>query len=256
MKRSIQFLFAFLCGFILVSCENNVIDDNKTEIPESKVLEFIYQGNTYRSTYSVVNDTIMVIDNQEVANTYSELMNMSELATFVHDNGIEEYFENAEIALANLIPSTKEVELPELRYISTIINGDVLFMDRANLQGQGMAFPISISSFNQLECKYGSMQNTWSGPPFTQYNFNDKPTSVKVSATTNPSIIGFNIRETVLTLYENCNYKGKSITFKSTGLNLQVNNLNDYKMQNAGLFQHSKTWDKRVSSFKVNFVKY
>lgn len=104
-------------SLVLTSCENDLVDSNildgSQQILKTKSLDlstdtvlknkkFLYEGRTYEYVVTVVNDSIIHINDQAVNELFEEFDNCPSLVTYMHRNGTIEYFKNREIFDAQL----------------------------------------------------------------------------------------------------------------------------------------------------------
>lgn len=250
-KISRLFLFAFI-GIGLFSCGNEDLVEDSNPSPNVKKLEFIYDGVTYSSSYTLNEESIMVIDDKNVSELYERLCNLPELSIYVNEDGVEEYFENSEMALQSLNVEDSSQPQSKSTIIIFPITGSIALYGKADFQNILASRNFTLPE-NGLEIGIHFPQDDWSIPPAARnpLNFNDKTVSAEVYAKGS-------FADCIITFYEGFDYKGKSRPFKfrfSDPLPFKVNNLADYKMVDGGLFNHSKWWDTEVSSVRVNFTR-
>lgn len=233
-KISKLFLFVFI-GVGLVSCGNEDLIEGSESTISVKNLEFIYNDITYSSPYTIEKDSILVIQDENVSALYEKLSNLPELATYVNENGVEEYFDNSEVALQQII-NTSESNNLSLRVSG--VNGTInLFADR-NYKGRILGFNFSDGGL--------------AIPDFGVYNYHDVASSLAVWAT------GGYMQGAAI-LYEHGNYGGRSIIFTfqpwdniaHAPFTFRVPNLKEYIIRKPGLFNHSVSWEDFASSLKV-----
>ncbi len=108
MKKLINKSALFAALLALVSCsEENVIDENqdrnntfstsRTSLAnEENVVNFLYKGREYNSSFSIVNDSLIEYDNPEVQKLEESFDLKPNLVTFIYPNGKIEYFDSYE----------------------------------------------------------------------------------------------------------------------------------------------------------------
>lgn len=234
----------------MFSCESDLTRESPQNLTKSNIITFVYNDMLYTSTYDEVDSTLK-IDNEKVAELYFKLNELPNLATYLRQDGLIEYFDNSELAMNKIINTINNNYLRNNGY-NPVITGKVSLYSNANLNGEVFYCPITLISGNILEAQFGSFVNDWDPTPIQKVNFNDKTTSCRVDA--NSVMNGIHIKECVLTLYENYNFKGKSIIFKSSTMPLQIYDLENYTLKKSGLFNHSKKWNRAASSLKIRFT--
>ena len=235
MKKSIILVAIF--SFIFSSCTKDVINEiNTDEISSNPKLEansisFTYKGSLYETTYVVSEDSTIIWDNKKIGNLYQQLFDMPELATLVKDNGSIEFFDNY-----NEIPA-KHTDTNEFRSawapISVYLYVDINFSKLGYSLENASRASAQIPSFSDLADKNGG-------------NMNDKLSSFHVEC--GGSNGGFSV-----TLFENKNYGGKSLTFIIPPLvyGFRLQNLKNYSLSSGFLGIGAKSWNDQVSSMKV-----
>ena len=92
--RKITILIALFIG-VMLGCQNSDLELVPTEnlqsndpfIPLRETFDFTYNGKTYSSPFYMENDTLMILEDEEVAAVYNRLQELPELATYVASNG-------------------------------------------------------------------------------------------------------------------------------------------------------------------------
>ena len=101
--RKITILIALFIG-VMLGCQNSDLELVPTEnlqsndpfIPLRETFDFTYNGKTYSSPFYMENDTLMILEDEEVAAVYNRLQELPELATYVASNGDIEYYNSYE----------------------------------------------------------------------------------------------------------------------------------------------------------------
>ena len=96
--RKITILIALFIG-VMFGCQNSDLELTPTEnlqsndqlIPLRETFDFTYNGKTYSSPFYMENDTIMILEDEEVAAVHNRLQELPDLATYVTPNGDIEY---------------------------------------------------------------------------------------------------------------------------------------------------------------------
>lgn len=239
------FLFVFI-GIGLFSCQN----EDGVEIPDNisnlKVVSFIYEGMTYSSTYKFDKDSLMVFDDSDVEALYARLDSLPQLATYIHSDGLIEYFDNSELAQAKMGGNSIDLNTPKLRVSAS---GSISLFEHENMGGKSVNYSFEYSSVAPyFGVSVPFLEKYYPIPSAVTYvNFNDMTSSFTVN-------LGGSYRQCNVTLYEDKNYGGKSLSFTFFYPNspFKINNLGDYKIKNGSLFSHSKSWHDEASSLKVS----
>ena len=101
--RKITILIALFIG-VMFGCQNSDLELTPTEniqrndqlIPLRETFDFTYNGKTYSSPFYMENDTIMILEDEEVAAVHNRLQELPDLATYVTPNGDIEYYDSYE----------------------------------------------------------------------------------------------------------------------------------------------------------------
>ena len=101
--RKITILIALFIG-VMFGCQNSDLELAPTEnlqsndqlIPLRETFDFTYNGKTYSSPFYMENDTIMILEDEEVAAVHNRLQELPDLATYVTPNGDIEYYDSYE----------------------------------------------------------------------------------------------------------------------------------------------------------------
>lgn len=233
-------------GIAFISCENEDEVGIPDNTPNLKSISFIYEGVTYSSTYEFDKDSLMVFDNNEVEVLYARLDSMPELATYVHSNGMVEYFDNSELAQAKMGGNSIDMNTPKLRVSAS---GSISLFEHENMGGKSVGYSFVYSAVAPyFGVSVPFLEKYYPIPAAVTYvNFNDMTSSFSVN-------LSGAYRQCNVTLYEHKNYGGKSLSFTFYYPNspFKINNLGDYKIKNGSLFSHSKSWHDQASSLKVS----
>lgn len=117
--KKITILISLFIG-IMFGCQNSEITpikdsmDNEQQIPLRETFDFTYKGKNYSSPYYMENDTLMVLEDEEVAVVYNKLQELPELAIHVISEEKIEYFDtyNDLFENLNLSRSTATYSIP------------------------------------------------------------------------------------------------------------------------------------------------
>ncbi len=232
-------------GIAFISCENEDEVGIPDNTPNLKSVSFIYEGVAYSSTYEFDKDSLMVFDNNEVEALYARLDSMPELATYVHNNGMVEYFDNSAIAAEKNSINNSNVKTPTLRLSAS---GSITLYEHANMGGKAVSWSF-VDTLNPYSfgIQVPLLQKYFSPPAAVTYiNFNDMTSSFSVN-------LSGSYRQCNVTFYEHKDYGGKSLTFVFFYPNVpfKINDFGNYKIKNGSLFSHSKSWHDEASSMKV-----
>ncbi len=239
MKKLTKLLLILVLGSLMFSCSNDEFDNSReTPLSQLRNIEFIYNGITYTSAYTINEDSILVFDNQDVAKIYEEISAFPDLCTYIHPNGVEEYFENAIAALQNKkIVNENQQLMPNLRVSN--VEGLVNFYEHSNKQGRILFFRFGNEGI-QI-------------PDLRVHKFNDMISSF--FATT----VDGSYREGTVEFYADLNYTGKSLILGFTLMKdyaryiCEHSNLSDFVIRKPGLFNHSVSWNDYATSLKIRF---
>lgn len=100
MKKLSMLLVAGVCA-LLSSCSNEDIVESPVkvgdkEVAEVNTLDFIYKGKLYSSEfqYADADSSDIIVLDKEAARVWKSLGDNANLAGFMHDDGVIEYFDN------------------------------------------------------------------------------------------------------------------------------------------------------------------
>lgn len=241
--KKITILFALFIG-VMFGCQNSNLEiapaenltGNEQLIPLRETFDFIYKGVTYSSPYHIENDTLMILEDEEVAAFYDQLQELPELATHVTPEGDIEYFDTYS-DLEREKPTrikNKALNFPPSSSTLTIYEHSHYNLDQAGIHvDYRFSHELLVFTIDQLDEKISSVRVHSDSPGF--------PCCRRV------------------TFFRNMNFLAQSITFDfhdgihddefTKGLdvfyNLKVNNLKKYKVK-RGI-----NWNDRISSFKI-----
>lgn len=226
----------FLTSFCIIilsfttSCNNEVIDESSPtieEINEYGSMSFIYKGKTYSGEYHR-NNLGISFEQEEISEIWDKLLDIHELAAYVHSDGLIEYFDNlTELKKNNNLERNLKNHSASTRSSSRAISLTV-FKD-AFLGGKSYTSTLDFS----IEDNRGSTHGI---------GFKDNISSFRITPIT------YGDKATV-TFFRDKNFKGYSITFTSDGTSLigggyRVEELSKYYMPNG------KNWDNEISSWR------
>ncbi len=239
--RKITILIALFIS-VTCGCQNSDLEVAPTEnlvgneqlIPLRETFDFTYKGQTYSSLYHMENDTLMILEDEQVAALYDQLQELPELATYVTPEGNIEYYDTSDELLQN-----KQFRGNNISTRSYTSNTLILYLYQDylyNTRSNGNAMMLTFNAGSPI-----------SVPNLDTYNFEDKLSSLRVLR--NGGWLGYGGSSAII-LYRNKNYEAQSITFTfintpSSMYVLEVENLRNYKVK-KGI-----NWNDRVSSFRV-----
>jgi len=249
--KKIFYLFALL-SISLFSCSSDDFEPNSSVKPNEEIetLSFIYNEETYSSTYHYDSDSILVFDSNEFAELYESLNQLPDLATLVIDDELIEYFDNSDILQETLKEREKKAYKPESNELrsSTTVRYTMKLYDQTNYSGRMVKLDIGMRAFHGLSSQPDL--NYYILPPGigpsvpASINFDNKLVSVTITPDTPTSYNGL-----TAIFYDNPAYKGKSRTYANFN-SLSEPNFGKYKHTNATLWNRSKHWGQVISSIK------
>lgn len=222
MKTKIFMLMLTASCFLLASCQNEDVEtmenvvftsNNQIIMEYNNVLKFTYDGVVYSSPCYETEDSLLIKD-EKVAEIYNYLMNLPELATYCDSDGSIVYFDTFEELRATYDENVEPQIAPMF-----IWNERLYLYKDAAYQGKFLVFELKVES---------------SIPGLGTWGFNDEATSFKVEA----------FGENSITLFEDKDYKGRTLTFTFRD-NLSVTSLKNYRLKSG------KTWNDKVTSIQV-----
>lgn len=209
-------LYAMLACF-LFSCSQAGFEDIKSNAEQESNAEkgsfnFVYHGKYYSGTYQTTGATTEYSD-ENVRVIMDSLKEKPNLAIFIHEGGLIEYFDDKDDLDANLVLkfSTTRTDITDItkrlnKYDVTM--GRLVVYDDSNLKGKQAAFVIDKS--NGFNCEISDLGN---------YGLNDKISSITLECgyITRPPVpfddypVGKNICE--VTFYSDCYFEGYTVSF-------------------------------------------
>ena len=240
--RKISILIALIIG-VIYGCQNSDLELASAEnltgdeqfIPLRETFDFTYKGITYSSPYHMENDTLMILEDEQVASIYDQLQELPELATYVTPEGDIEYFDTY-----NELQKEKPARIKNKALNFTPISTLTIYehshynLDKAGIQVDYRFYSeLLMPQIEQLDEKISSARVHSDG-------------------------LGFPCCSRV-TFFRNMHFQAQSITFDfhdgiydaefTKGIvvyyNLKVNNFKNYKVK-SGI-----NWNDRISSFKI-----
>ena len=238
--RKITILIALFIG-VMFGCQNSDLELVPTEnlqtndpfIPLRETFDFTYNGKTYSSPFYMENDTLMILEDEEVAAVYDRVQDLPELATYITPLGEIEYYNTYEELEKN-----KRTNKFNTNSSMTGVSYTIMIFEHADFNayrhGRKESFfaPIEIPDLGSF---YGMDEMISS---FTAGNFG-QPSLPKTCA---------------ITFFRNTNYEAQSITFTyKEGTRdvlgyyyyCKVENFHNYKVK-KGI-----NWNDRISSLKT-----
>lgn len=225
--------------FVACSKEEGINQEEpKTEV---ETIDFIYKGAKYSTKVTTKGQEVTYSD-EAAGELYQKLNELPNLATVVKEDGSIELFDDysAYEATFKRNDNSKVAKYPKPIESHLFIFQDTRYMGLSksySIYGtQGQAF------VPNLESVYD---------PYAQKHWNDAISSLNITFYEAPPYE----HKGVLTLFQDFNYNGNSITFEvSTGHpNYYVEYLWDYFMYKSGL--KKKYWNDAASSFKYRIEK-
>lgn len=236
MKKNYSIIaILFLISIFYYSCQSddyeNSLNDSQTQ-EELQTFNFIYKGTHY-SCYYVMVDSIMQFENTEIGRLINNLQKLPELATYIHDNDLVEFFDNHQDLMNELTAiQTKRAKttfppLPTVRYIS---NAYLTVYDDTNLKDTNTSFTISAypKTGPIVNPVYPSLEVT----SFKPYKLEDKISSMKWSCDVVNSTPPFRSVNIVVTFYEHPSFGGQSLTFNELNINYTYSERRSFKSFN------------------------
>lgn len=273
MKLNLLFFVLFIAVFY--SCDNNELIENQKQPQNVGKIEFTYQGYSFTSIYTILQDTV-IWEDKKAGEVYQSLTNNPNLATVIDESGKILFYDNYDDYLSNV---SDNLPKNQLRSSSTDIGkfikseciygkGPVVLYLWANINKGGNCY---ISNLNIIEYYTNGVRQAYPSytnllvfnpqpVPYSTYNINDIISSFELvpyvyTPSNSPgSSIPNNIQFLEITLFQDINFKGKSITFsRNTKGSIYISDLSQYAMVTPNLFRHSKSWNDQVSSLKYRY---
>lgn len=256
-------LLTMLVTILFSACQQEVISTaDDMETLQTGSVEFVYNKMAYSSAYKVVTNTV-VWEQEAVGVLYQKLMELPDLATLVREDGTMELFDTY-----NDLPMNEAVKESSNTLRATAAS----YFDQYNLNAsnvtlylyQGFDLTGNVHTWNATR-KDGVLTIELPElmpvrPPLAPIPFSDllssfrithTPTRIYDPATNTSTIVPMDCTLGV-TLFEDTNYKGHSITFSQVvrTYEMSVMNLTKYTMVSGFLGIGKKNWDNRASSLK------
>ena len=240
--KKITILITLFIG-VMIGCQNSDLELAPTEnlrsndqlLPLRETFDFTYNGKTYSSPFYMENDTLMILEDEEVAAVYNRLQELPELATYVASNGDIEYYNSYE----ELEMNKQSKGVKNKNAISRIF---------------GPSYEIYIyehADYNTLrQGRKALLIPPVAIPHLDAYGMNDMISSFTAGAHN----LMYSSNGEGITFFRNPDYKAQSITFTVNGLTsvesgyyyyCKVRNFHDYKVK-KGI-----NWNDRISSIKT-----
>jgi hypothetical protein len=239
--------FSIILVFFLFSCNSELTNSIEESIEESKkeTVEFIYKGNLYSSYYTLVGDNVAWGD-EKVGELYQQIQELPNLASLVHPDDKIEYFDNYDELLLTLQTEQETTQTNQLRQLTTDItytlgNSQTTLYLYADINKGGTVKKWNATrSDNKMTIELPCLMPII--PPFVPDIFNDVLSSFELVDSSPYS------RYLKVTLFEDVQYGGKSITFMLYGKRLYISDLRAYTMKSGFLGIGKKSWNDQVSS--------
>ena len=235
--KKITILIALFIG-VMIGCQNSDLESAPTEnlrsndqlLPLRETFDFTYNGKTYSSPFYMENDTLMILEDEEVAAIHNRLQEFPDLATYITPNGDIEYYDTYNELLEKLPKQTQRNSLVNpIKYTLTVYEHANYNRDRTG-KIQNFEIPVLL-------------------PELKSYGMNDMISSCAVTNSLNPGTIGS------VTFFRDPNYQAQSITFTyayplgdptwNNYVFLLVENFHNYKIKKK------INWNDRISSLKA-----
>lgn len=236
MRKMLFLLWGVLNVVLLASCEQS--DKEDVVDKSNQVLNFKYDSKNYSSNYQVVNGKV-VCDNEQVQQVYAKLANNSNLATLVHDDGSLEYFDSYEELIEYLDKVTPVTKQADTRAGGNARSTIGLYAD-INYRGENRVFTFNTPG-QQTGAAYADLSTI---------GLLNKISSVKVG-TDYFTPLSFNSR---ITLYDQRNFKGYSITWQTVRNSKNPINVPDLSKIYKNPAPSILTWDNAAQSARIGFI--
>lgn len=241
--KKITILIALFIG-VMIGCQNSDLELAPTEnlrsndqlLPLRETFDFTYNGKTYSSPFYMENDTLMILEDEEVAAIHNRLQELPDLATYVTPNGDIEYYDSyEELELNKQSKGLKNKNATiGLYYYTVMIYEHADFNTKRMGISRALNAPLAIPDLDAAEAMDDMISSFTAGSQNTTY----------ISGTHG------------ITFFRNPNYKAQSITFTFTGKDrvmdqysycyyCKVRDFHDYKVK-KGI-----NWNDRISSMKT-----
>ena len=279
MKKNFKSILVLCLAFGFNSCENDILDSNIGSSQEAlmtksvisyndtirKNKKFIYDGKVYNYIATIVNDSVININNQEVIGLFSEFKECSNLIKYIHDDGVVEFFKSRvdfENEIQNIINREKDIESLVQPLGADVPWGKHPLPDNSDNKIANIYLCDDDGyqdTYHQFDLRNGEKE--LKVPELKSYGLNDKVTSFAAYT------IG---GTTMFELFEDSDFKDDCIIFTVYSNNtmtklegdlvskipkpmepqyggLLLANLNEWCVLNQG----SDTWNDRISSLRI-----
>ncbi|WP_455510924.1 hypothetical protein [Butyricimonas paravirosa] len=241
--RKITILIALFIS-TLFGCQNSDLELAPTEKLQSneqlslfrETFDFTYKGQTYSSLFHMENDTLMILEDENVAAIYEKIQELPELAIHVTQEGVISYYDNYD-------------ELQQNNPVKNIEDNGIMPFDYADA-----ADLVVYKDFNYNNRTDGNrhaffLRNPLSVPDLNPYGMDDMISSFELLGSSHS--LSHTCR---VTFFRSKNSKSQSLSFDYKEgtydsmwqyyYYLRVPTLKSYKVKRG------KTWNDRISSFK------
>lgn len=253
MKKSvISFcLFVGMSSFF-ISCQNELDEFQYPDMPsestsdliEYTTLSFIYNDKTYTSDCEIIGDSTVILD-ENVKLVAESLALKPELASFVQEDGMIEYFDNHD-----LLKKKHELEVVTMNGVMTrhYVKGAKLQMfDDVNFKDRSI-------TFEGDDFEKGTEIPQLKDSP---YKFNDKMSSFKFVFTgVVLDDMPYRHQAYTVTFWEDDHYKNHNVTFTIEAKDIYANSFEVSSLKSIPLYPgSSKNWNDKVTSLKLGRIK-
>ena len=250
----VNLFFIFLLG-ILFSCEENIISDTNPRIDvvtksvdTINSFSFIYNGEIYESEYVYNNDSTIVFLSDVVEFISKQLENNANLASFVHEDGMIEYFDNVDELQKGINPLLPEVY--DLNFTSKITTSATLVVfQKDKCKGRTISSQLN-SSIKNVKI---------STEILNENNMHDEISSIDLVCTYMINESSYTVyvghgNKCIATFYEHENYSGHSIWFAvdPNSPHCYIHYFKSYPLYPGS----SKNWNDKVSSYTFSYDSY
>lgn len=236
MRKMLFLLWGVLSIVLLTSCEQNDKEDFANN--SNQVFNFKYEGQNYCCNYQMINGEVVCNDKQ-VQQVYSKLANNPNLATLINEDGSLEYFDSYEELIEYLNKVTPVTKQADMRAAGNARSTVGLYAD-INYRGENRSFVFNTPG-QQTGAAYADLSTI---------GLLNKISSVKVG-TDYFTPLNFNSR---ITLYEQRNFKGYSITWQTVRNTKNPINVPDLSKIYRRPAPSILTWDNAAQSARIGFI--
>lgn len=236
------FICLFISALVLSSCEN--VDEISNGVDQiefgNETSEFLYQGTLYISKCKTIGDKI-IYQNQDVEKIVNKINGLTQLASYIHEDGTIEYFDTAEdleYKIFNKQPQTRNFAIKYAKSCTLTMY--------ENTKRKGHKFSYTIDN-NTQSISIGHLHVC---------GMNDNMSSFDLVCETyinpdNPYPTPGHGNTCIITFFQHENYTGSSIYFSVTpsAPELIINSLKDYKLRPGS----SANWNDCISSLQFRF---